>query len=134
MSSIILFPIRCYSCNFVLGYKQYPFEQLISEGFTPGDAMDVLGIFRLCCRMNVLSPAVIPFGGDNEELLELEHRLRNLSVEHRRETSTSAPLLAMQNPQSVQGVPSQSGEESISLSTEYPAARTVRRIRSIKSD
>jgi DNA-directed RNA polymerase subunit N (RpoN/RPB10) len=58
----LLIPIRCYTCNKVLGRFQTKYENLLHIGKTPGQAMDILGITNTCCRMNVLSPSVIPVG------------------------------------------------------------------------
>jgi DNA-directed RNA polymerase subunit N (RpoN/RPB10) len=59
MESFDLFPVRCYSCNSVIGRHQGIYEELSSEGVPPGEIMDRLGVKRVCCRMNMLSPAKI---------------------------------------------------------------------------
>lgn len=54
-----LFPVRCYTCGKVLGSKQIPYENLIREGYHPKQAMDALGIKRICCRAYTMCPIQI---------------------------------------------------------------------------
>lgn len=61
MESFNLFPINCYNCDKLLGHLQLPYESLIAQGYTPNDAMNELKIKNYCCRMRVMSPAVIPY-------------------------------------------------------------------------
>jgi DNA-directed RNA polymerase subunit N (RpoN/RPB10) len=65
METFVLFPVRCQTCNKVLGSKQYPYEKLVAgyidnDGtvhppISPKEAMDRLGISRYCCRSRVLN-------------------------------------------------------------------------------
>lgn len=78
-----LFPVRCYTCGKVIGHLQIPYENLISQGVSPEDAMDQLGIKRFCCRTNALSPAVLPAGAFRvveEQENELVKDLNRLSL------------------------------------------------------
>ena len=59
METFDLFPVRCYTCNKVLGRYQSRWEDLIMEGYLPSEIFDILEIERYCCRMNMLSPAKI---------------------------------------------------------------------------
>jgi len=55
-------PIACYTCGRRIGRFQERYNNLLMIGKTPNEAMNVLGIFDSHCRMNVLSPSVIPIG------------------------------------------------------------------------
>ena len=45
-----LIPIRCYTCNKVTGDKWVPYQKMLSEGVPIKDALDKLGLKRICCR------------------------------------------------------------------------------------
>ena len=62
MDTHILPHIACFSCGKRIGALNSEFERLVSEGMTKGEALDVLGVTRTCCRTNMLSPAAIPLG------------------------------------------------------------------------
>ena len=55
MDIITLFPVRCITCNKVLGDKQIRYERLIKDGVSIKDALDILGIDRICCRTGAIS-------------------------------------------------------------------------------
>lgn len=59
METYDLFPVRCYTCNNVIGRYQVTYEELLREGVHPNEIMDRLGVKRYCCRMNMLSPSKI---------------------------------------------------------------------------
>lgn len=47
--------VRCYSCGKVLADKWDSYQKMLSEGVEPKDALDTLGLKRLCCRTNMMS-------------------------------------------------------------------------------
>lgn len=47
-------PIRCFTCGKVLGNKFEKFEELKKNGKSAKEAMDTLGITRICCRQIML--------------------------------------------------------------------------------
>ncbi len=60
MDIISLFPVRCVSCNKVLGDKQIAYEMLLKQKIPIRKALDMLGIDRFCCRMAAISPIQLP--------------------------------------------------------------------------
>lgn len=44
------FPIRCFSCNKVVGQYEEKYKKLIQDGNTPKEVLDSLNIKRYCCR------------------------------------------------------------------------------------
>lgn len=92
----VLFPVRCVTCGYVLGRKQYPYENLINQGFSQEEAIDALGITRYCCRRHVLSPQVLPLGSLN--MHTIESGMGNISIEPQRTTSIPNALTSLQNP------------------------------------
>lgn len=50
----MLIPIRCFTCNKVIGNKWDPYCKLI-ETIEPAQALDKLGLTRYCCRRMLLS-------------------------------------------------------------------------------
>ena len=46
----MLVPVRCFSCNKVIGGNYAEFVERRENGEDPGQVMDELGIDRYCCR------------------------------------------------------------------------------------
>ena len=51
----MLIPVRCFSCNKVVGNKQLTYEKLLSEDKSANEALDILGLKRYCCRRMLLT-------------------------------------------------------------------------------
>lgn len=49
-----ILPIRCYTCGKVIGGKWDPYQNMLSDGIEPKDALDNLGLKRICCRRMIL--------------------------------------------------------------------------------
>jgi DNA-directed RNA polymerase subunit N (RpoN/RPB10) len=54
--------VRCQSCGKVLGDKEERLNDLINDGVPADTAMWRLGISRICCRMSMMSPIMLPMG------------------------------------------------------------------------
>lgn len=50
----MLYPVRCFNCGYVLGDKGEPYEEYIKAGKTTKEALDLLGIKKMCCRTVML--------------------------------------------------------------------------------
>ena len=50
-----LIPVRCYSCNKVVGNKWETYQNMLQNGVEPGQALDKLGLKRYCCRRVLLT-------------------------------------------------------------------------------
>ena len=50
----MIIPIRCYTCGKVTGNKWRPYQDMMIEGISSKDALDKLGLKRLCCRRVIL--------------------------------------------------------------------------------
>jgi len=46
----MLVPVRCFSCNKIIGSHYEEFAERRENGEDPGKVMDELGIERYCCR------------------------------------------------------------------------------------
>ena len=46
----MLVPVRCFSCNKVIGGRYEEFLERRENGEEPSQVMDELGIDRYCCR------------------------------------------------------------------------------------
>ncbi len=44
------FPIRCFSCNKVIGNKYEEYKANIESGLSPSEALTIAGARRYCCR------------------------------------------------------------------------------------
>src|SRR3990170_1906714 len=88
MESFVLFPVRCISCLKVLGALQIKYENLLLNGFSPGEALDKLEVKRYCCRTNILTseriilpPRKKPYGilseglGEQDELTSINKKV-----------------------------------------------------------
>lgn len=133
MESFTLFPISCYNCDRLLGHLQLPYESLIAQGYTPEDAMNQLNIKHYCCRMRVLSPAVIPLSQlpNNTKInLPLQERSSRLepsgsNIQLPRSTGLPSSLTAIRNAKnntSVGTLPPRSSTAKISLPRSRPKA------------
>lgn len=45
-----MFPVRCYTCNAVLGHLYPPYRQQVQAGRSPADLFADAGVSRMCCR------------------------------------------------------------------------------------
>jgi DNA-directed RNA polymerase subunit N (RpoN/RPB10) len=50
-----MFPIRCYTCNSVIGHKHTRYDQMLREDIHPKTALSSLEISTMCCRRMFLS-------------------------------------------------------------------------------
>mgnify|MGYP002129022981 CR=1 FL=1 len=44
------FPIRCFTCNKIIGRFEEKYNNLIESGLSNKDALDTIGMTRYCCR------------------------------------------------------------------------------------
>ena len=51
----MLIPVRCFTCNKVLGNKENSIKSLQKEGMEMDKIMDTLKIERICCRRILLT-------------------------------------------------------------------------------
>ncbi len=51
----MIIPIRCFTCNKVIGNKYDKYEQSLKEGKTEKEALDALCLRRYCCRRMILT-------------------------------------------------------------------------------
>jgi DNA-directed RNA polymerase I, II, and III subunit RPABC5 len=49
-----ILPIRCYTCNKVIGGKWDIYQNMLNDGIEPKDALDNLELKRICCRRMIL--------------------------------------------------------------------------------
>lgn len=62
MAETILPPIRCVSCGKVLYQKWKEYHALLSAGLTSEEALNKVDLPRLCCRISLISPVMLPPG------------------------------------------------------------------------
>ncbi|XP_043293083.1 DNA-directed RNA polymerases I, II, and III subunit RPABC5-like [Cervus canadensis] len=48
-------PVRCFTCGKIVGNKWEAYLGLLQAEYTKGDALDVLGLKRYCCRQMLLA-------------------------------------------------------------------------------
>ena len=53
--SVIIIPVRCFSCGSLIGDKWEDFAKRVKEGEDSGKVLDSLGVKRYCCRRMLLS-------------------------------------------------------------------------------
>ena len=49
-----MIPVRCFTCNKVIGNKWEPYQAMLADGAPAGIALDTLGLNRYCCRRMLL--------------------------------------------------------------------------------
>jgi DNA-directed RNA polymerase subunit N len=52
---VMIIPVRCFSCGFLVGDKWEDFARRVKEGEDAGKVLDSLGVKRYCCRRMLLS-------------------------------------------------------------------------------
>ena len=50
-----MLPVRCYTCNFVLGALEDRWHELERAGYTPLERFEALHVRRMCCRKILLT-------------------------------------------------------------------------------
>lgn len=45
-----MLPVRCYTCNAIIAQHCTEYNASVMSGTTPADALDQLGLSRMCCR------------------------------------------------------------------------------------
>jgi DNA-directed RNA polymerase subunit N len=53
--AVLIIPVRCFSCGFLVGDKWEDFAKRVTEGEDAGKVLDSLGVKRYCCRRMLLS-------------------------------------------------------------------------------
>lgn len=48
-------PVRCFTCGKVIGNKWEEYQNMISEKISPGEALNKIGLKKICCRRMILS-------------------------------------------------------------------------------
>ena len=51
----MMIPVRCFSCNTLIGDKYYKFIEMVKAGEDPKKALDTLSVKRYCCQRMLLS-------------------------------------------------------------------------------
>lgn len=51
----MIIPIRCFSCAKLIADKWDKYLELIKEGYSESDALNIIGFKRYCCRRMFLS-------------------------------------------------------------------------------
>jgi len=74
------YPIRCISCNELLGCYSDLFEELLENNYTPEDALNELNIFNYCSRINMLNPTLVSFNMENREVIEGLKDVKNVDI------------------------------------------------------
>ncbi|TBT96883.1 RNA polymerase N [Hamiltosporidium magnivora] len=50
----MIIPIRCFTCGKEISSKWEPYVDLLGQGRTECEALDILGLGRKCCRRMLL--------------------------------------------------------------------------------
>ena len=51
--------VRCYSCSKPINHLASEYEGHIKRGETVGDALDIIGLVRPCCREKMMNPPIV---------------------------------------------------------------------------
>ena len=104
-----LIHVRCLTCGKVIGNKWDKFETLISEGVSPKQAMDQLGLNRYCCRMRMMNPFKVAMRSERQiGISGLEEPTEDLNVAQAKHQVPDA-LELMSGQSMVPSLPSTSG-------------------------
>ena len=50
----MIIPIRCFSCGKPIAHLYNQYKEMVKAGKTPKEALDELGVKRMCCRAQFL--------------------------------------------------------------------------------
>lgn len=53
--NMCIIPVRCFTCGKVIGNKWEEYQNMISEKILPGEALNKIGLKKICCRRMILS-------------------------------------------------------------------------------
>lgn len=113
--------VACFSCGKRIGAYEDKFNRLVESGLTRGEALDQLGITRVCCRTNMLSPAVLPLGAgvklrEEQKAVKISAPAQAIKETPRREgipqTKTPARFASSRTPTTIPQTPSLRGRPS----------------------
>jgi DNA-directed RNA polymerase I, II, and III subunit RPABC5 len=51
----MIIPVRCFTCAKVIGNKWEAYVKLLRNGVPEKDALDQLGLVRICCRRMIIT-------------------------------------------------------------------------------
>lgn len=51
----MIIPVRCFTCNNIIGNKWIPYNNLLKEGYSEKDALEKLELHRYCCKRMLLT-------------------------------------------------------------------------------
>lgn len=93
-----LVPIRCITCNKILGNKWEKYQELLESGVSIEKALNELGLTRPCCRIRMRNPIKVvdrnvQSQADIDKLFE--NNFETLSVSNDYNASTEGALSAM---------------------------------------
>ena len=93
-----LAPVRCVTCNKILGNKLGSYQKMIEEGTSIEQALNNLGLTRPCCRLRLRNPFKVV---DRNTQLQsdisktLENNFDTLSVSMGSDAPTTGALSAL---------------------------------------
>ena len=98
--------VRCIECGKVLGHKWNRYKRMLSEGVEIKKALNELGLTRYCCRFRMMNPIKIPITARQTDPTEtgLEKQMATLTVATGPPAPVVAPLQAMAQPQTQEGI------------------------------
>jgi len=62
------FPVRCYTSGDCIAYNYEKYVQYIEFGFTPLQALELLGVEKYCCRKTFLT-----FAGEGTKMVHYQN-------------------------------------------------------------
>ena len=51
----MIIPVRCFTWGKVIGNKWEPYQEMLTIGISPCEALDNLGLRKYCCRRMILT-------------------------------------------------------------------------------
>jgi DNA-directed RNA polymerase subunit N (RpoN/RPB10) len=70
-----LLPIRCFTCQKIIGDKDELYKSKLKEGKSIEQTLNEMGVMRPCCRINIQNPPKIPLAlqidNQSEEIVRL---------------------------------------------------------------
>ena len=107
-------PIRCVTCNKILGNLWQDYQQMLEQGTSIEIALNKLGLRRPCCRLRLMNPIkVVDIKSQQQSDIDrlFENNFESLSISYSSDVNTTGALSAMTEVTGMTIIPEDEDEE-----------------------
>ena len=111
-------PVRCVTCNKILGNLFNDYQKKLEQGTSIEDALNEVGLRRYCCRLRLRNPfKIVDRNVQSESDIDkmFESNFETLSISRETETNTTGALSAISDETSMLVIPEDDEEDEYDL-------------------